>query len=329
MSFRRPPALQFAVPGSDERACDADLLLAPGRFVGRAALTVRRVMQQTGGIARRLRRREGEQALAIIDQPSADPIKHPDRPRLADVLGPGLITGASDDDPSGIATYSQAGAQFGFSLIWTLLLTYPLMCAIQMISAEIGRVTGKGIAANMRRCYPAYLLYSMVGLLVLANVINIGADLGAMAAALRLILPGPQWAVRRGVRDSYRGPGSVHALCELRFRAEAGSRSRFSPMSRRFSSSAFRGERSPSISSFHISSGRRAISPSWWPSSARRSAPISSFGRPPRKSRTKGRIRPPTRFSRRRPRRGGSLRAFDSTLSSEWALPTSSRSSSF
>ena len=112
--------------------------------------------------------------------------------KLADVLGPGLITGASDDDPSGIATYAQAGAAFGFALSWTLLLTYPLMCAIQIISAEIGRVTGKGIAANMRRLYPPYLLYALVGLLVLANVINIGADLGAMGAALRLMLPGPQ-----------------------------------------------------------------------------------------------------------------------------------------
>jgi Mn2+/Fe2+ NRAMP family transporter len=130
--------------------------------------------------------------LAITDHPGADQAKRPDRARLADVLGPGLITGASDDDPSGIATYAQAGAAFGFALSWTLLLTYPLMCAIQMISAEIGRVTGKGIAANMRRLYPPYLLYVMVGLLVLANVINIGADLGAMGAALRLMLPGPQ-----------------------------------------------------------------------------------------------------------------------------------------
>ena len=74
---------------------------------------------------------------------SSDQIKQPDRPKLADIMGPGLITGASDDDPSGIATYSQAGAQFGYSLGWTLLLTYPLMCAIQMISAQVGRVTGK------------------------------------------------------------------------------------------------------------------------------------------------------------------------------------------
>jgi Mn2+/Fe2+ NRAMP family transporter len=135
---------------------------------------------------------EGIPGLAITDHPGADQAKRPDRAKLADVLGPGLITGASDDDPSGIATYAQAGATFGFALSWTLLLTYPLMCAIQMISAEIGRVTGKGIAANMRRLYPPYLLYVMVGLLVLANVINIGADLGAMGAALRLMLPGPQ-----------------------------------------------------------------------------------------------------------------------------------------
>ena len=131
--------------------------------------------------------------MAITDYSTASQIKRADGPKLADVLGPGLITGASDDDPSGIATYAQAGAAFGFALSWTLLLTYPLMCAIQMISAEIGRVTGKGIAANMRRYYSPYLLYGLVGLLVLANVINIGADLGAMAAALQLILPGPQW----------------------------------------------------------------------------------------------------------------------------------------
>jgi NRAMP (natural resistance-associated macrophage protein)-like metal ion transporter len=118
-------------------------------------------------------------------------IKQPDRPKLRDVLGPGLITGASDDDPSGIATYSQAGAQFGYSLGWTLLLTYPLMCAIQMISAQIGRVTGRGLAGNMRRHYPAPLLYALIGLLVIANTINIGADLGAMGAGMRLLVAGP------------------------------------------------------------------------------------------------------------------------------------------
>jgi NRAMP (natural resistance-associated macrophage protein)-like metal ion transporter len=103
------------------------------------------------------------------------------RLRLKRVLGPGLITGAADDDPSGIATYSQAGAQFGFSITWTLLLTYPLMAVIQEISARIGRTTGKGIAANLRHHYPNWVLQCIVGLLVVANTINIGADLSAMA----------------------------------------------------------------------------------------------------------------------------------------------------
>lgn len=107
-------------------------------------------------------------------------------------LGPGLITGAADDDPSGIGTYSQAGAQFGFNLLWVLLLTYPLMTAIQLVSARIGRVTGKGLASNMRMHYPAWLLYAAVALLVIANVINIAADLSAMGAAVGLLVRGPQ-----------------------------------------------------------------------------------------------------------------------------------------
>jgi len=105
-------------------------------------------------------------------------------------LGPGLITGASDDDPSGIATYSQVGAQFGYSMTWVMLFTWPLMAAIQEISARIGRVTGDGIAGNIREHYPRWLLLVIVTLLVAANVINLGADLGAMAAALQLILGG-------------------------------------------------------------------------------------------------------------------------------------------
>jgi NRAMP (natural resistance-associated macrophage protein)-like metal ion transporter len=107
-------------------------------------------------------------------------------------LGPGLITGAADDDPSGIGTYSQAGAQFGYNLLWTLMLTYPLMTAIQLVSARIGRVTGKGLASNMRIHYPRWLLSSAVVLLVLANVINIAADLSAMGAAVGLLVHGPQ-----------------------------------------------------------------------------------------------------------------------------------------
>ncbi len=105
-------------------------------------------------------------------------------------LGPGLITGAADDDPSGIATYSQAGAQFGFSMLWTVLLTYPLMVGIQMISAEIGRVSGHGLATNIRQHYPPGLLYTIVGLLLVANTINIAADVAAMADALKLMIGG-------------------------------------------------------------------------------------------------------------------------------------------
>ncbi|MFC4929711.1 NRAMP family divalent metal transporter [Massilia sp. GCM10023247] len=102
-------------------------------------------------------------------------------------LGPGLITGAADDDPSGIATYSQAGAQYGFNALWTLVLTYPFMVGIQLVSARIGRVTGRGLAANMRRAYPPWVVYLIVVLLLAANIINIAADIGAMGDVLRLV----------------------------------------------------------------------------------------------------------------------------------------------
>ena len=114
----------------------------------------------------------------------------PSRLKFWRILGPGLITGASDDDPSGIATYAQVGAQFGYALGWTMLFSYPLMAAIQEISARIGRVTGLGIAGNIRRHYSVLLLRAIVALLVVANVINLGADLGAMADALRLLVGG-------------------------------------------------------------------------------------------------------------------------------------------
>src|SRR5215213_10377822 len=110
-------------------------------------------------------------------KPSVDGM--PGRQRKLDwrrVVGPGLITGASDDDPSGIATYSQVGAQFGFGLSWTMILTFPLMSAVQMISARIGRVTGQGLAGNLARNYPAWITNSLVLLLLVANTINIGAD---------------------------------------------------------------------------------------------------------------------------------------------------------
>ena len=114
------------------------------------------------------------------------------RRNILKVLGPGLITGASDDDPSGIATYSQAGAQFGYDTAWLLLFSWPLMCAIQEISARIGRVTGRGIAGNLAQHYPRPILSVIVLLLVIANTINLGADLGAMAAGLKLVIGGPQ-----------------------------------------------------------------------------------------------------------------------------------------
>jgi len=115
---------------------------------------------------------------------------HRRRPLLS-VLGPGLVTGAADDDPSGIATYSQVGAQFGYSMAWTMFFGFPLLASIQAICAQIGATTGKGIAQNLRRHYPRPLLQFVVILLLIANVINLGADLGAMAASLGLLLPGP------------------------------------------------------------------------------------------------------------------------------------------
>ncbi len=109
------------------------------------------------------------------------------KPGLLKSLGPGLVTGAADDDPSGIATYTQAGAQFGTGLLWTTVLTLPLMVAIQLVSARIGWVTGKGLAANLRERYPAGLVGGLVMLLVVANTINLGADLSAMASAANLL----------------------------------------------------------------------------------------------------------------------------------------------
>ena len=107
------------------------------------------------------------------------------------VLGPGLVTGAADDDPSGIGTYSQVGAQFGYTQPWALLFSLPLMASIQEICARIGPGTGRGIAQNLKEHYPRSLLRGVVLLLLVANVINLGADLGAMGAALALIVPGP------------------------------------------------------------------------------------------------------------------------------------------
>lgn len=113
------------------------------------------------------------------------------KPRLLGVLGPGLISGASDDDPTAIATYSQAGANFGYGLLWLSLVCFPIMVAVQEISARVGRTTGQGLSANIRQHYPAWLLNGCVLLLLVANTIEIGADLGAMADVVHLVAGGP------------------------------------------------------------------------------------------------------------------------------------------
>ena len=127
-----------------------------------------------------------------------DPASPAARPRsrvraFLALLGPGLVAGAADDDPSGIGTHSQIGAEFGYGLTWTFVLSFPLMVAIQQIAAEIGRVTGAGIARNLRRHYPRALLWLIVSLLLIANIINLGADLSAMGAALQLLVGGNAW----------------------------------------------------------------------------------------------------------------------------------------
>jgi NRAMP (natural resistance-associated macrophage protein)-like metal ion transporter len=119
---------------------------------------------------------------------SEETLAAPTPRRLWQWLGPGLITGASDDDPSGIATYAQVGAQFGYGMSWVMLFSWPLMAAIQEVCARIGRVTGHGIAGNIRRYYPRWLLRAAVTLLLIANVINLGADLGAMGDAVQLVV---------------------------------------------------------------------------------------------------------------------------------------------
>ena len=140
-------------------------------------------------------------------------------------LGPGLITGAADDDPSGIATYSQVGAQFGMAMLWTMLFSFPLMAAMQEICARLGRITGAGIAANLRKHYPKPLLLSAVGLLCAANIFNLGADIAAIGAAAQLILGGNlnAYAVVIGLL-SVCSPSlrAIPALCALPEMAHAG-----------------------------------------------------------------------------------------------------------
>jgi NRAMP (natural resistance-associated macrophage protein)-like metal ion transporter len=134
---------------------------------------------------------EDDPEFQAVDGP--DPVVGPSKPRLFGILGPGLITGASDDDPSGIATYSQAGAQVGFALLWLMPFTYPLMAVTQEISARLGRTTGRGLAGNIRRHYPSWVAQSCIGLLLIANVINLGADLGSMGDVTQMLIGGPRW----------------------------------------------------------------------------------------------------------------------------------------
>jgi NRAMP (natural resistance-associated macrophage protein)-like metal ion transporter len=129
-----------------------------------------------------------------VPQDSESPGKKP----LLSRLGAGLITGAADDDPSGIATYSQVGAAYGYGTLWTVVLALPLMIGIQTICARIGRVTGKGLAANIRSQYPVAVVMGFVFLLFVANIINLSADIGAMGAALKLLIGGPAFAYAAG-----------------------------------------------------------------------------------------------------------------------------------
>src|SRR6266567_2178714 len=127
-----------------------------------------------------------EKSLVQAIEREPNPVK-----RVLRVLGPGFITGASDDDPSGIGTYATAGASLGFSVLWTALLTFPLMTVVQYLCAKVGMVTGQGLAGVLKRSYSPWLLYPVVFALFLANTINAGADLGAIASAINLIVPLP------------------------------------------------------------------------------------------------------------------------------------------
>ena len=131
------------------------------------------------------------------------------RPKLLRRLGPGLITGAADDDPSGIATYSQAGAQFGLNMLWTIAFTYPLMVAVQVISARIGRVTGAGLSANLAQAFPRPVVGGLAALLFVANTINIGADVAAMGAAAQLMLGFGDTAFTIAFTPGSKSPASI------------------------------------------------------------------------------------------------------------------------
>ena len=174
--LERVPRLRGCAPAARERLlAQRDRQLAQARAEG----LDRKRFAMAGGPTKGWRMRDGRLARA------AQARAH--RPAA---LGAGLITGAADDDPSGIATYSQAGAQFGYAMLWTMPLTLPLMVAIQLVSARIGCVTRRGLAANIKRDFPPIVLWAVVGLLLTANTLNLAADIAAMAQAVHLVAGG-------------------------------------------------------------------------------------------------------------------------------------------
>ena len=162
------------------------------RRAGNASAAARAVSAAKAAKAAATRARKRAPARAHAPAQAQAPAREEALQTLGSRLGPGLITGAADDDPSGIATYSQAGAQFRFALVWTLFLTTPLMIGIQMLSARIGWVTSEGLARNIDKICPRWLTLGLIGLLVVANTINIAADVGAMGEAVKLLVGGPQ-----------------------------------------------------------------------------------------------------------------------------------------
>src|ERR1700730_12298397 len=144
-----------------------------------ACILLRNKMQQTDTV-------QAPESAAVQAQREPNPVL-----RFLKILGPGLVTGASDDDPSGIGTHAVAGATLGFATLWTALLTFPLMAAMQFICAKVGMVSGQGLAGVLRTHYPRWLLYPAVVALVVANTINVGADIGAIASAVNLLVSVP------------------------------------------------------------------------------------------------------------------------------------------
>ena len=262
--------------------------------------------------------------------PMTDESKTP-TPASADAwwkkLGPGLITGAADDDPSGIATYSQGGAQYGYDVAWTVLITYPLMVGIQLASARIGRITGKGLTENFSRFCPRWLVLGLVSLLVVANVINLGADLNAMGDSAGMLLGGPKglYAIALGLVSLVLA--GVPALRPLRQGAEvahpvaAGLRRRgLRGACRLGGGRAFNGDAEAALGKGLRDHHCRH------PGYDHQSLPVL-LGRPRRRSRRSSASAPTSRCASRRSRRSATCGDCAWIPPSAWASRTSSRSS--